>query len=72
MLSCLKGAEGHFPSTDEGLNVLVPRLMEELPRDSWGSPYVYRCPGRKNPKSYDLFSAGPDRVADTADDEWGK
>jgi general secretion pathway protein G len=61
-----------YPSTDEGLNVLVPKLMEELPKDAWGTPYVYRCPGRANPLGYDLFSAGPDHIPDTADDDWGR
>ena len=46
--------------------------MEELPKDAYGSPYVYRYPGRRNPASYDLFSAGVDKIPDTADDEWGK
>jgi general secretion pathway protein G len=72
MLSCIKGTSGYYPSTDEGLNVLVPRLMEELPTDAWGTPYVYRQPGKRYPNAYDLFSAGPDRVADTPDDDWGK
>jgi general secretion pathway protein G len=63
---------GYYPITEQGLNALVPKLMEELPKDAWGSPYVYRYPGKRYPNAYDLFSAGPDRIADTADDEWGK
>ena len=46
--------------------------MEDLPKDAYNSPYVYRYPGRRNPASYDLFSAGADKLPDTADDEWGK
>lgn len=72
MLLSYRGTTEHYPSTEQGLNVLVPRLMEELPKDAWGSPYVYRYPGMKDPNSYDLFSAGPDRLPDTADDEWGE
>lgn len=72
MLLSFNGTNGHYPSTDQGLQALVPRLMEEVPQDAWGEFYVYRCPGKRHPKSYDLFSAGPDRLADTADDEWGK
>ncbi len=30
--------------------------------DSWGNPYVYRCPGFLHPESYDLFSWGPTGV----------
>jgi general secretion pathway protein G len=69
MLLAYNGSNGSYP---ESLSALVPRLMEELPKDAYGSPYVYRYPGRRNPASYDLFSAGPDRQPDTADDDWGK
>ena len=72
MLLSYNGSNGFYPSTEQGLSALVPRLMEEVPKDAYGSPYVYRYPGRKNPASYDLFSAGPDRIPDTADDDWGK
>jgi general secretion pathway protein G len=75
---------GFYPTTEQGLQALVtqaqsePRpqrwyqFFRELPRDPWGSPYIYRCPGVKNPDKYDLYSAGPDRQADTADDDWGQ
>ena len=75
---------GFYPTTEQGLGALafrpetepVPgswnRFLDEAPKDPWGTQYVYRCPGRRNPDSYDLFSAGPDRIPDTADDEWGK
>ena len=69
MLLSYNGSNGSYPET---LSALVPRLMEELPKDAYGSFYVYRCPGRKNPSSYDLFSAGPDRIPDNADDDWGQ
>lgn len=71
------GMNGSYPSSLDAL-VTRPgdagswrRLMDELPKDAYGSPYVYRNPGRRNPGSYDVFSAGPDRIADTADDDWG-
>ena len=75
---------GFYPTTEQGLQALVtqadsdPRptrwyqLFKELPKDPWGSPYIYRCPGIKNPTGYDLYSAGPDRIAETGDDDWGK
>jgi general secretion pathway protein G len=72
MLSCYNGTNGYYPSTDQGLQTLVPGFMEEVPKDVWGTSYVYRCPGKRYPNAYDLFSAGPDRTADTADDAWGK
>ena len=75
---------GFYPTTEQGLQALVtqadsdPRparwyqFFKEVPKDPWGMPYVYRCPGVKHPDKYDLFSAGPDRQADTADDDWGE
>jgi general secretion pathway protein G len=82
-LMSYNGANGFYPSTEQGLAALVNRpgsepaptswrrLMDELPKDAWGSFYIYRNPGRKNPGGYDIFSAGPDRIPDTSDDEWG-
>lgn len=72
MLSSYKEANEYYPSTDQGLRALVPRFTEEVPKDAWGTAYIYRCPGKRDPNTYDLFSAGPDRIADTADDEWGR
>jgi general secretion pathway protein G len=69
MLLSYNGLNGSYP---ESLSALVPRLMEELPKDAYNSPYVYRYPGRRNPASYDLFSAGRDKIPDSADDDWGK
>jgi general secretion pathway protein G len=62
---------GRFPSTAEGLGVLVhpaagvaawsgPYLRGgSVPNDPWGTPYVYRSPGERAP--YDLISLGSDR-----------
>jgi general secretion pathway protein G len=73
---------GSFPTTDQGLRALVEnptsspqpahwrQLIEYIPSDPWNTEYIYRCPGVKNPDGYDLFSAGPDRKPDTADDVW--
>ncbi len=63
-----------FPTTAQGLEALVkkptsepvPRrwrqLMESVPLDPWGTPYQYAYPGKRNPKGYDLYSLGADRV----------
>jgi len=74
---------GDYPATGEGLAALVvsPNGVAEkwrgpyidaaggkVPVDPWGQPYEYRYPGTKNAGSYDLFSKGPDKTADTADD----
>lgn len=82
-LKLYESFNGAPPTTDQGLTALVtqpqsePRpvrwtqLLESVPKDPWGKDYVYLSPGRKNPTSYDLYSSGPDRIPDTADDEWG-
>jgi general secretion pathway protein G len=62
-----------YPTNEEGLQSLIrqPSGLEEwkgpylereqqLPKDPWGNPYQYRCPGNNNPNSYDLYSRGPD------------
>src|SRR5438105_2997747 len=83
-LALYKAANGAYPSTNQGISALVvkptsspiPRnytqLLSAVPKDPWGNEYFYLCPARTNPTGYDLFSAGPDGKAYTADDEWGK
>jgi len=83
-LQLYQSMNGFYPTTEQRLQALVtqpqndPRptrwyqLFRELPKDPWGSNYIYRNPGLKNPSGYDLFSAGPDRQADTGDDDWGR
>jgi general secretion pathway protein G len=82
-LKLYESMNGFYPTTEQGLQALVVQpstdplptrwyqLFTELPKDSWQSPYIYLNPGRKNPNGYDLYSAGPDRKPDTADDDWG-
>ncbi len=38
--------------------------------DPWGSPFVFRNPGKKNAAGYDVFSVGPDKKEGTDDDIW--
>jgi general secretion pathway protein G len=83
-LKLYESVNGFYPTTEQGLQALVtqpssePRpshwyqLFKEVPKDPWGNNYIYLNPGRKNPNGYDLYSAGPDRRADTADDDWGQ
>jgi general secretion pathway protein G len=33
---------------------------DAIPNDPWGHPYTYICPGKHNPSSFDIQSAGPD------------
>lgn len=70
---------GRYPTTDEGLNALVdpppaisnwrgPYLRRGVPDDPWGNPYIYLCPGERNPNAYDLYSFGPDGREGGGDD----
>jgi general secretion pathway protein G len=82
-LKLYESMNGFMPTTEQGLRALVTQpesdpkptrwyqLYKELPKDPWQNEYIYRNPGLKNPNGYDLFSAGPDRKPDTADDDWG-
>ncbi len=77
---------GFFPTTQQGLQALVVQptgepkpkqwvqLSTKIPQDPWGNDYVYVFPGKHNPKSFDLYSKGADRVAETDDDmgNWDK
>lgn len=60
---------GHYPSSEQGLTVLVerpaneakwagPYLAKAVPLDPWGNPYVFIMPGEHG--EYDLLSYGKD------------
>ncbi|MDA8327241.1 MAG: type II secretion system major pseudopilin GspG [Nitrospiraceae bacterium] len=59
---------GSYPTTEQGLGALLenpgidnwdgPYLKKGLPKDPWGRPYMYQCPGQHG--EYDLFSYGKD------------
>lgn len=71
---------GRYPSSEQGLAALVakpqrpplPRNYPEdgyirrLPQDPWGNAYQLRNPGKHG--KLDVFSIGPDGLADTEDD----
>lgn len=62
---------GYYPKGKSGLMDLIqqPRdaqnwrgpylSADAVPKDPWGNEYVYECPGRHNPSSYDVSSLGP-------------
>jgi general secretion pathway protein G len=62
---------GYYPKGKNGLMDLIqqPRdaqnwrgpymSSDTVPKDPWGNEYIYECPGRHNPTSYDLSSLGP-------------
>ncbi|MGY0218948.1 type II secretion system major pseudopilin GspG [Endozoicomonadaceae bacterium StTr2] len=63
---------GHYPSTEQGLEALVskpsgqpvPRnwnpegYLKKVPVDPWGNPFIYLSPG--NHGQYDVYSLGAD------------
>jgi len=70
---------GRYPTTEEGLGALLEPppnvrgwteayLKKGLPKDPWGNPYVYRCPGQHNANGYDLYSFGSDGQDGGGDD----
>jgi type II secretion system protein G len=68
---------GYFPKS---LNDLIRQSSDaknwrgpyldppQVPVDPWGDKYIYEFPGKHNPDSYDLMSAGPDGKRGTDDD----
>ena len=68
-LALFKTDTGRFPTTSEGLEVLVsdPGIkgydsdgyLDKVPLDPWGNRYIYLCPGVYS-RDYDLESYGKD------------
>lgn len=63
---------GHYPSSEQGLEALItqpagerkwdgPYLQKGVPLDPWGFPYVFKSPGEHG--DYDLLSQGKDGQA---------
>ncbi|ADO49181.1 type II secretion system major pseudopilin GspG [[Enterobacter] lignolyticus] len=69
-----------YPTTEQGLQALVTKpevspipsnyradgYIRRLPQDPWGNEYLLASPGEHG--AVDVFSAGPDGEANTADD----
>ena len=56
-----------YPTTEEGLNLLVEKKYFEdgkLPKDAWSNSFIYI----QNDNSFDLVSMGPDKKESTEDD----
>lgn len=64
---------GHYPTTQQGLNALWemptvdapanwrgPYLRKPVPLDPWNVAYIYLSPGQVNLNGYDLLSYGAD------------
>jgi general secretion pathway protein G len=70
-LGAFKTDNGYFPRGANGLICLMqkpsgatnwqgPYMEHSAPTDPWGHAYIYECPGRHNPQTYDLSSISPD------------
>ncbi|HEU5124359.1 MAG TPA: type II secretion system major pseudopilin GspG [Verrucomicrobiae bacterium] len=71
---------GYYPKGQNGLVDLIkqPRDAQNwhgpyldtdaVPKDPWQRDFIYVCPGKNNPSSYDVSSAGPDGQSGTDDD----
>ncbi len=71
-LDLFKLDNGFYPSTEQGLYALVKKpevgripphyreggYISKIPKDPWGNPYVYLCPGTHG--EYDIISYGAD------------
>lgn len=49
----------NYPGTGGGLNELVGKYLEKLPKDPWGRDYIYLTSG----DDYQLYSYGADGIA---------
>ncbi len=79
-LKLYQATNGFLPTTEQGLAALISppttepkpkqwrQFFEKMPQDPWGNDYRYQAPGKHNPHSFDVYSAGPDRQDGTADD----
>jgi general secretion pathway protein G len=78
LLKAHKLTTGAYPTEEEGLAVIFAkrsgdtaerqqRVQEQL-KDPWHRKIHYHIPGKHNPDSFDLYSAGPDGIEDTEDD----
>ena len=48
----------NYPSTDEGLEALVPKYIGRLANDPWGNSYLYLSPGLHG--DMDVYTLGAD------------
>ena len=62
---------GRYPTSGESLKALLeqpadvrgwhgPYIKRGMPKDPWGNPFRYTCPGQHNTSGFDLSSFGPD------------
>ncbi len=71
---------GMYPTETQGIEALVERpttapepkrwkkQFRTLPKDPWNQDYIYKYPGTKDPKTYEIISMGADQQLNTDDD----
>jgi general secretion pathway protein G len=79
-LSAFEIDNDRYPKDRNGLQELIERPTDArnwhgpylekriIPKDPWHNEYAYESPGKHNPDSYDIISAGPDGTFGTEDD----
>ncbi|HOS03686.1 MAG TPA: type II secretion system protein GspG [Candidatus Hydrogenedentes bacterium] len=55
-----------YPKSLNDLMTSERKYLRRMQKDPWGSPYQYKHPGAHD--VYDVFSCGPDKSPNTADD----
>lgn len=74
------GFIGSYPTTEEGLEVLISRpvskpkpspwrqVLKKVPMDPWGNGYRYRLHGSGDDEAFEIWSLGADGKPGTKDD----
>ncbi len=57
-----------FPTSVEGLGILVPDYLVRVPQDAWKNEFVYVSPTDDPNIPYDIICVGKDKEFGTADD----
>jgi general secretion pathway protein G len=62
-------ATDHTDGCPKSINDLVTeKYLTKEPKDEWGQPLVFVCPGQHNPDGADVSSKGPDKTEGNTDD----
>ena len=48
--------------------LVAQKYLTKEPKDDWGQPLIFSCPGQHNPDGADIVSKGKDKTEGTADD----
>jgi len=68
-----KVLRGRYPSTEEGLNVLLQEKILKPNKngkllDPWEHEYIYLCPGAVHPEAFDVKTYGADGASGGTDE----